>query len=821
MIQQQSAPSGRILVRRLLALPVSAAIGGLLMVLVFAGLRPGPAAAAGTAEPATVYPCTPLGFNTAVAAGGSATFNCGSPTTITVTDRQNVPHDLSLDGNNNLILSGGTISGVFTVPTGIHLSLLNLTLRDATGYSGGAIYNAGWLAVTNAHFISDSAILGAALYNAAGASAMLSGTVVENSSSFGGSLWNGDSTVSPTASLAVVNSFFTNNTSLEGAAIGNANGPLTVTGSSFSLNTAVIGGAIYNNSTLQVENSAFEFNRAGFLVAELAGRPRPSLPSRATSGISDGGGALYVTTVGNTVIAGSAFTGNISLQGGGAIMFGDLPSGPITPTGASLTVAGSTFVDNCTGGPGGALSTLLPASISDSSFTNNSAESSASPCFIISAARPFARPALQAPALANMPAVTVPTYLAGAGGAVMSAYNLAVTNTSFLSNTATITYTGGGGAIDSLFGARLSVSEGTFQGNYANQDGGAIANGGQASLVNSSFTRNTAQNDSGGGVFNLGLLSVFGSNFTGNYGAPGQGLWGKGGGAIVSTLPLAVSGPSSRRGAAGNGGAQGRPAGPGLFFSYGLTVDHSTFVSNSSEFEGGAIDAGSATIVASTFTSNTAAYGGAIDILAPGFTISASTFNANAAVTTTLYSPQEGGAVDMGSNGLTDINVINSTFYANVVPAGAVGGAIDGDGETIGITNSTFVSNTAADSGSGGAFARNGNFILFNTLVAFNSGGNCQVTMTLSSANLEFPGTTCGGASVQADPKILPPANNGGPTLTSALRAGSPAIDTGDNAGCPSTDQRGAHRLVDAHCDIGAFEFGGQVPWWWLPVIRR
>jgi hypothetical protein len=57
--------------------------------------------------------------------------------------------------------------------------------------------------------------------------------------------------------------------------------------------------------------------------------------------------------------------------------------------------------------------------------------------------------------------------------------------------------------------------------------------------------------------------------------------------------------------------------------------------------------------------------------------------------------------------------------------------------------------------------------------------------------------------------------------LTSALLAGSDAIDHGDNAGCPSTDQRGAHRPVGGTCDIGAFEFGGVVARLWLPLVRR
>jgi hypothetical protein len=60
-----------------------------------------------------------------------------------------------------------------------------------------------------------------------------------------------------------------------------------------------------------------------------------------------------------------------------------------------------------------------------------------------------------------------------------------------------------------------------------------------------------------------------------------------------------------------------------------------------------------------------------------------------------------------------------------------------------------------------------------------------------------------------SNPLLGPLQNNGGPTQTHALLAGSPAIDA-VTSGCPPppTDQRGVLRPQGAACDIGAYELG-------------
>jgi hypothetical protein len=68
---------------------------------------------------------------------------------------------------------------------------------------------------------------------------------------------------------------------------------------------------------------------------------------------------------------------------------------------------------------------------------------------------------------------------------------------------------------------------------------------------------------------------------------------------------------------------------------------------------------------------------------------------------------------------------------------------------------------------------------------------------------------TCGWrplVDLTGDPRLAPLADNGGPTLTQALLADSPALATALNCPPPATDQRGVIRPQGGGCDIGAFE---------------
>ena len=99
--------------------------------------------------------------------------------------------------------------------------------------------------------------------------------------------------------------------------------------------------------------------------------------------------------------------------------------------------------------------------------------------------------------------------------------------------------------------------------------------------------------------------------------------------------------------------------------------------------------------------------------------------------------------------------------------------------------------------------------MLKNSIIANNPGKNCapgsNTVYVRAGANISDD-ETCGGPAeiMIGDPSIGPLADNGGPSMTHALLAGSPAINNGKDCSL-TVDQRYVPR--SAPCDIGAFEF--------------
>jgi len=140
---------------------------------------------------------------------------------------------------------------------------------------------------------------------------------------------------------------------------------------------------------------------------------------------------------------------------------------------------------------------------------------------------------------------------------------------------------------------------------------------------------------------------------------------------------------------------------------------------------------------------------------------------------------------------------------------------------TVTLTNVTVADNQTETSAGGLFFNGSGTLTITNTIIAGNTGGDCEGPITSAGHNIAGD-STCGltgpGDMTGVDAMLTSLSDNGGPTQTHALLPGSPAIDAGDDAACPEADQRGAPRPVDGDgtggvaCDIGAYEAGSNVP---------
>jgi hypothetical protein len=230
-----------------------------------------------------------------------------------------------------------------------------------------------------------------------------------------------------------------------------------------------------------------------------------------------------------------------------------------------------------------------------------------------------------------------------------------------------------------------------------------------------------------------------------------------------------------------------------------LTVKNSTIISNNSSQEGGGIyNSGLLNISGTTIAFNTSNVGGGIENFATMVIIN-STFFRNSA----------------NSNGGAFYNAFNESYYAvNIYNSTIVANGSDQDRDGDGAGGGIYLSN-----GSGGTFN------IYNTLLAGNyyadspQPDDCAGPATLSTHARDLFGTTdgCTISQVSGSFKTLAGSlsdlqDNGGPTYTIALLAGSNAIDDGD-LGCFDqfsnpilTDQRGFKRPLGA-CDVGAFEF--------------
>ena len=167
-----------------------------------------------------------------------------------------------------------------------------------------------------------------------------------------------------------------------------------------------------------------------------------------------------------------------------------------------------------------------------------------------------------------------------------------------------------------------------------------------------------------------------------------------------------------------------------------------------------------------------------------------------------------------GGDGGAIVNVSGSVDITNTTLSGNGGenGAALYDAST-GPASSIAYSTIAGNSSPGSVLydVDGANVTVRDSIVANPAPGCTSPSLFVSGGNNIEDGTSCGFTGPtdrqNTDPRLDGLANNGGPTDTHALLAGSPAFDASPaGRSCPATDQRGLPRPIFAACDIGAFE---------------
>jgi hypothetical protein len=394
---------------------------------------------------------------------------------------------------------------------------------------------------------------------------------------------------------------------------------------------------------------------------------------------------------------------------------------------------------------------------------------------------------------------------------------------------------GNGGGIYNKLGT-LTVNSSTISGNAGSRGGGIYNYFGTVVVSASTVSANTL----GGGIYceYIGELTVDSCTIADNQSFE----WGAG---IFSQVPTTIT----RSTISGNSGVGFGSYGGGIYLGGGgsrqtmAAIRDSAIVGNTAVFAGGLYNIGDTVLLDHTIVSgNDATQVGAGGVQNQGsMTITACTISDNIgsgiATTSSLVMTGStvsgnvayslGGALDVGYG---DAQISNCTLSGNTARGAGGGIALWAHVGTLELTSVTITGNTA--SGTNGDFIGGGGLaflapesnqyvLLRNTLIAGNSTATIDPDVRGTVISLGFNLVGLGGDSqgwrandlvgqaTPIDPILGPLRDNGGPTRTHALLAGSPAIVHGDPALHGTTDQRGTPRFhsgVNAPVDIGAFD---------------
>ncbi len=390
----------------------------------------------------------------------------------------------------------------------------------------------------------------------------------------------------------------------------------------------------------------------------------------------------------------------------------------------------------------------------------------------------------------------------GDGGAIRaSSGNIVTITDSLISGNKAAGY--GGGVAG--YKADFTVTRSTISHNSAGRQGGGIsarmADSGltltkTVTITDSTITGNSA-GSSGGGVSSSSLriliVTITNSTISGNSAVSrGGGVYMRADGTINARTILANCTVTNNTAGSGGGAA-------GIGFSTPIVLDRTTVSGNTASGFGGGIAADRLVMDNSTISGNTADAGGG-GIASSHTWITGSTISNNSTA-------GSGGGISHGGGYLT---IAHSSIIGN--SANVEGGGIrnfDTNDNHNRLTHTIVAGNLVAGSSDDirGTFP--------DIVFGYSSGNNLiGVDTGFTGMSNGTNGNQIGTAAAPIDPLLGPLADNGGPTMTHALLAGSPATNAGDPTAVvgfnyvPQFDQRGAPlgRIFGGRIDIGAFE---------------
>jgi predicted outer membrane repeat protein len=420
----------------------------------------------------------------------------------------------------------------------------------------------------------------------------------------------------------------------------------------------------------------------------------------------------------------------------------------------------------------------------------------------------------------SLNSVTFTNNTASNGGGLYNSGSPTLTNVTFSANSATF-----GGGMHNSNASSPVLTNVIFSGNTASYGAGMQNSGSNPTLTNVTFSNNISD-DLGGGMRNTDGSSptLTDVTFNGNSAGSGGGMFND------ATSPALTNVTFSANSAQKGGGMYNYESSP--------TLMNVTFNDNSATLEGGGIynNNGHPILTNVAFSANSASFGGGIynennscpALMNVTFSANTASFGGGGMANSTSSNPTLTNVTFSGanyalygggmSNNASSPALTNVTFSANSASFG--GGMSNTNSSGPVLTNVTFKANTATSHGGGMWNYASSNPQIRNTIFWGNTADNAGAQIFNLDLGGNFPlvsdsvvqggcpaGSTCPNL-LTADPLLGALADNGGYTQTHALLTGSSAIDTGNAAVCPASDQRGVARPQGAGCDIGAYEAG-------------